>query len=56
MSMLFVAPHIHLGLLNLICFAGLALSPLVLVLFLRSPTYHRTNAEEAEKRGQSVST
>jgi hypothetical protein len=56
MTMLFVAPHIQLGVLNLICFAGLALSPLVLVLFLKRPTYHRANAEAAEKRSQSVST
>jgi hypothetical protein len=56
MTMLFVAPHIQLGVLNLICFAGLALSPLVLVLFLKRPTYHRANAEAAEKRCQSVST
>lgn len=51
LTLLFIAPHVHLGVLNLTCFFSLALCPLVLA-FVR-PKYGRSDQEQRQQEKSS---
>ena len=53
LTLLFIAPHVELGDMNLICFFSLALCPFVLA-FVK-PKYGRSDMEERQNvKGASI--